>query len=80
MVYTVTVTSQGQITIPAAVRRALKLTGSERTISLSLHADTGEVTFRPTVKLSDIKPLKIAKSISQKNLSAWREEMHASRH
>lgn len=53
MIYTATVTSQGQITIPAELRRRYFKPGSTIILEESLYGGGPEVKLRPSVSLSE---------------------------
>lgn len=53
MIYTATVTSQGQITIPAELRRRYFKPGSTIILEENLYGGEPEIKLRPSVSLSE---------------------------
>lgn len=58
--YTVTITSQGQITIPAAVRRAMGLRAGDE-LSLSVSADHNSTNLRKVMTLDELTDFAMSK-------------------
>ena len=58
--YTVTITSQGQITIPAAVRRAMGLRAGDE-LSLSVSADHNSANLRKVMTLDELTDFAMSK-------------------
>lgn len=58
--YTVTITSQGQITIPAAVRRAMGLRAGDE-LSLSISVDRSSANLRKVMALDELTDFAMSK-------------------
>lgn len=61
--HTVTITSQGQVTIPAAIRRAWRIKGSEELV-VSFNAETRQVTLQKPLTVEEF--LDIAAAVTAK--------------
>lgn len=73
MAHTVTVTSKGQLTLPARVREAL---GIRRGTRLKVEVEDGEILLRPVRRLSELRGMAkqaFAKSDALSELKALRE-------
>lgn len=79
MVYTVTITSQGQISIPIALRRQLGLDRSKRATVQT--GEDGTIVIKPVVDLLDLYgAIKTKKKISSKKIREDFEMYLAKRH
>jgi bifunctional DNA-binding transcriptional regulator/antitoxin component of YhaV-PrlF toxin-antitoxin module len=80
MIHTVTITSQGQITIPAAFRRMLGLDHTHRTAYISHDVEQNTLTIKPTIRLSEQTPIKtVHKPIKVAHEHTLRNEMYDDR-
>lgn len=72
MTYTVSITSQGQISIPAPIRRKLGLNKSKKAL---VREQNGKLLIEPVEDLLDLKgSLKTTKKISSKKIRHVFEE------
>ena len=78
MVYTVSITQQGQISIPASLRKSLGLNRSKKAL---VYEQGGKILIDPVIDLLSLKgSLKTNKKISSEKIRTEFEQYLAKRH